>query len=225
MIRPVTRIQIDAALRMHCRLEQWRLSDVALHALRDEMPGWNDETSLIKCVAINALYSTNVFAIIKMAKHVTTVFKTAQHLSTDELVAQVALLDLNDGKRPRHHVSFASKLCHFFVDEERFPIYDKAACDTLRSHLDDDYCLDGSKLYPAFRENLRRLKDASNIVATVSEMDRYLWIVGIYMKWQGERSKSKPMVNAELLRTFMHPTSEDKSDLDVLVPDFLKTGM
>jgi hypothetical protein len=119
------------------------------------------------------------------------------------LVARIALLDLKDGK-PRNRVSFASKLCHFFVDEERFPIYDKAACETLKCHLGDDYRLEGMP-YVAFQENLGRLKEASGINTNGRELDRYLWIVGMYMRWK--RSKSKPLVNAELLRTFQHPTS------------------
>ena len=215
-IQRVTGKQIDAALRIHGRLKQWRLSDVALNKLRDKMPGWSDEATLLKCVAINALYGTNILAIVKMAQHVTSAFEVIQNLSADELVARIALLDLKDGKPPRNHVSFASKLCHFFVDEERFPIYDKAACETLKCHLGDDYCLEGMP-YVAFQENLGRLKNASGINTNGRELDRYLWIVGMYMRWK--RSKSKPMVNAELLRTFRRPTSEDKSDLAILAPN------
>ena len=36
---------------------------------------------------------------------------------------------------PRRFVSFAAKFCHFFIDEERFPIYDEAARDAIRLHL------------------------------------------------------------------------------------------
>ena len=186
------------------------------------MPGWNEGTSLLKCVAIDTLYATNVFAIVKMAQHVTCVFETAKSLSADELVAQIALLDLGDGKRARQHISFASKLCHFFVDEACFPIYDKGACDALRFHLGDDYYHDGANLYSSFQENPRRLKNASGITTTGREMDRYLWLVGMYMKWK--RSKSKRMVNAALLRVFIRPASEDKADLAILVPRSLKSG-
>jgi hypothetical protein len=215
-VRPVTKMQVDAALRVHQRLKQWRLSDNTLNTLRDRMPGWDDETSLLKSVAVNSLYGTNVLAIVKMAQHVSSVFKTAKKPFPDELVAQIAFLDLKDGKSPRNHVSFASKLCHFFVDEERFPIYDTAACETLKRHLGRNYHREGER-YGAFRKNLRLLTDASDITANGRELDRYLWIVGMYWRWK--RSKLNPMVNAELLKTFRHPGAEDKRDFAILVPN------
>jgi hypothetical protein len=153
MTEPVTQQQICAALKLHGRLEQWRLSDSALQSLRDNMRGWEDEESLVKCVAINALYGTNVFAIVRMAKHVKSILKPLQGCCSDGLVEQVALLDFNDGSRPRQHVSFASKLCHFFVNDERYPIYDDAACKALRYHLGDGYCGDSAGRYTAFQEN------------------------------------------------------------------------
>jgi hypothetical protein len=217
-VRPVTKMQIDAALGMHRRLKQWRLSDEALNTLRDKMPGWDDEASLLKSVAVNSLYGTNVLAIIKMAQHVSSVFKTAKKPFSDTLVAKIAFLDLKDGKRPRNHVSFASKLCHFFVDEERFPIYDTAACETLKYHLGRNYQVEEEQ-YAAFRKNIQLLTDASNITANGRELDRYLWIAGMYSRWKRSKPKSKPMVNAELLKTFRLPEAEDKSDLAILIPN------
>ena len=131
---------------------------------------------------------------------------------------------MNDGNPPRRHVSFASKLCHFFLndeDDERYPIYDKAACDALRHHLGDAYCDDHQRPYSAFRENLEKLRAASsNIKPTGREMDRYLWIVGMYMryaKWQRAGTKGSPIVNTELLKAFkQRPTL---CDLDALLPE------
>jgi hypothetical protein len=220
MIKAVTRLQICAAIRMHRHLGQWRLSDSALHSLREKMPGWNDEESLVKCVAINALYGTNVFAIVRMAMHVRSILEPLQGCYLDGLVGQISLLDLNDGKRPRQHVSFASKLCHFFVNEEHYPIYDNAARDALRYHLGNDYCGDRSEPYKAFQENLRRLRAASSIVtATGREMDRYLWIVGMYMRydeWRRAGAKGRPIVNTELFQVFEQRPIPD--DLDTLLP-------
>jgi len=222
-IKPATSEQIDAACRIHDRLEQWRLSDSALHLLRHTMPGWNDEESLVKCVTINALYGTNVFAIVKMAKHVKSIFESLQCSTSDDLVEQIALLDLNDDTPPRRHVSFASKLCHFFVDEKRFPICDNAACETLRCHLGDEYLESGSDLYTAFQQNLSKLCTASNLTMTGREADRYLWIVGMYMryeKWSRQGAMARPIVNAELLRVFeQRPIVED---LDALLPECIQ---
>jgi hypothetical protein len=83
------------------------------------------------------------------------------------------------------------------------------------ANLGRNYCLEGEQ-YAAFRKNLRLLTDASDIAANGRELDRYLWIAGMYLRWK--RSKSKPLVNAELLKMFRLPTAEDKNDLAILIP-------
>lgn len=205
MIRPVTQKQIDAALRMHERLAQWSISDNALKCLRDKMPGWSAEESLLKCVAINALYGANVFAITRMAQHVTSALALPPG-SADSLVEHVALPHLSQGGTPRRHVSFASKLCHFFICAERYPIYDEAACKALRYHLDAAYCHDDRSPYSAFCRNLEALRTASHTIsATARQLDRYLWIVGLYMRylrWRKAGAKRAPIVNVELLTEF-----------------------
>lgn len=67
---PVSQKQIVAANLFHDRMELWRTANSALHRLRDNVPGWDAEASLLKCIAVNALYGTQVFAIARMAQHV-----------------------------------------------------------------------------------------------------------------------------------------------------------
>jgi hypothetical protein len=67
---PLTQMQIDAACRLHQRLDQWWLSDAALKRLRETLPGFDRESCLIKSVAIKALYGTQVLAIVRMAEYV-----------------------------------------------------------------------------------------------------------------------------------------------------------
>jgi hypothetical protein len=43
----------------------------------------------------------------------------------------------------------------------------------------------------------------------------------MYSRWKWSKSKSKPMVNAELLKTFRLPEAEDKSDLAIFDPERL----
>ena len=62
--------QIDAACRLHRRLKQWQLSDGALMRLREKVPGFDPEACLIKSVAVNSLYGTQVLAIVRMAEHI-----------------------------------------------------------------------------------------------------------------------------------------------------------
>jgi hypothetical protein len=57
---PLAQNQIHSANRLHQRLEQWRLSDAALHRLHEIMPSFDDEACLLKSLAINQLYGTQV---------------------------------------------------------------------------------------------------------------------------------------------------------------------
>lgn len=208
--------QIEAASQLHFKLEQWRLSDEALLELANIQPGWNSEASILKCVAINSLYSTQVYAILRMAQHVTKIFKFSDVEVDNNLVEKIADLE------GRKHVSFASKLCHFFVSDERFPIYDEAARDALRLHLGKHYERDNKAPYAAFRRNLSRLREKSGIGSLTGRMlDRYLWIVGMWLKYESlskrRDDKSLPM-NAELRRVFQSPNSEERVLLDIILP-------
>jgi hypothetical protein len=163
MVRPVTQKQIDAARTVHARLAQWSISDKTLKYLHDRMPGWSAEESLLKCVAINTLYGANVFAITRMAQHVTSALALPQG-SIDGLVEHISSPHLSQGGTSRRHISFASKLCHFFIDAERYPIYDNAACEGLRYHLNSAYCHDDRSPYSAFCRNLEALRTASDTI-------------------------------------------------------------
>jgi hypothetical protein len=88
--------QIDAACRLHQRLGQWWLSDAALKRLRETLPEFDRESCLIKSVAINALYGTQVLAIIRMVEHVETILReTDIGTAKIDLVERLASLPTN----------------------------------------------------------------------------------------------------------------------------------
>jgi hypothetical protein len=62
--------QIQVAAELHDTLEQWRLSDNALRRLHRALPDFDEEACLLKSIAVNQLYGTQVLAIIPMAKNV-----------------------------------------------------------------------------------------------------------------------------------------------------------
>ena len=127
---PLDQKQIDAADRLRQNhLRQWQLSDAALLRMREKLPDFEPETCLLKSVAVNAIYGTNVLAIVRVANYVANVFGRHDHSQAGaELVREIANVPTGKGQPSRIHTSFASKFCHFFVDSERFPIYDNAAC-------------------------------------------------------------------------------------------------
>jgi hypothetical protein len=219
---PLKQKQIDLAVELHQTLDQWRLSDKSLARLRKALPGFDEEACLLKSIAINQLYGTQVLAIIPMAKHVQ--FALSQPGATEkgtELVDQIAALTLY-GKM-HQCTSFAAKFCHFFVDENGFPIYDEAAKQAIRLHLGGQYSRDSSKRYATFCENFGRLRAAIGFRGPPRAMDRYLWIVGMYMKWKKERLRPTPQIGVEIRGLFENPSNKQKVLLRKLLPNCIRT--
>ena len=65
---PLYKRQIDAAGKLRQNLQQWQKSDAALVALHKKFPGFTPEACLLKSVAVNAIYGTNVLAIVRVAR-------------------------------------------------------------------------------------------------------------------------------------------------------------
>jgi hypothetical protein len=218
---PLIRTQIDAACRLHQRLGQWRLSDLALRRLHEQLPGFDNESCLLKCIAINVLYGTQVFAIIPLSQHVQSVLLNTDLITREmKLVDRIALFK-HDGKY-RRVTSFAAKFCHFFIDEERFPIYDEAARETIKFHIRDQYLTDLKQPYAAFCQNLQTLQDGLEFKGRQRDIDRYLWLVGMYMRWTKAPEKNEAPINAELRRLFNNPSAEERAELNAILPASLK---
>jgi hypothetical protein len=66
-----------------------------------------------------------------------------------------------------------------------------------------------------FFENLQRLRKSADIRGKDREIDHYLWIVGMYMRWK----KPNAQVNAELRRFFSEPSSVEKAELNEVLPE------
>ncbi len=212
---PLSRKHITAANHLHQRLEQWRLSDMALHRLQQSIPGFDPEACLLKSLAVNQLYGTNVLAIIPMSRHVYCVLLSLDLASQGiELVDKIGAFTHLGVETMR--TSFAAKFCHFFIDEERFPIYDEAARLAMKLHLGRRYVNDTT--YATFCINLRLLRAAAGLQENTRAIDRYLWIVGSYMRWKKNRQ-----INAELRGVIERPSPEEKRELDELLPARLRT--
>lgn len=207
-LTPIRAEQIAAASRFHSRRDGWKRSDRALRQLKEAFPGWDESSSLLKCVAINAFYATQVLAIREMARHVETVMK--QSLDPRARVTRLSELTLNSKRR--HFVAFASKLCHVFLNDNSFPIYDSIARKVLKLHLGNAYLENKADNYVAFCQNIDHLRAASGIASSYLEIDRYLWIRGQCDNWNASRP-----VNAELRSVFENPEPDDRADLEKIV--------
>ncbi len=221
---PLTQTHVDAACKLHESLKQWKLSDAALIRLREAVPGFDAEACLLKSVAVNALYGTQVLAIVRMADHIRrTMAQTSIDSAGPELVKEIAALPASEGETQRRSVSFAAKFCHFFVHEERFPIYDEAARNAIKLHLGPGaVAAEGSNPYQAYCQNLELLRSEAGLNGPGRHLDRYLWIVGMYMKWLTLRHKPKQQMNVELRKLFRKPDQESTAQLDALLPSVIE---
>jgi len=72
---PLSRLQIHAANNLQAMLAEDAPADKALYALKERFPGFDANSVLLKVAAVNQLYSTNVWAIGRMARHVVKVMR------------------------------------------------------------------------------------------------------------------------------------------------------
>lgn len=221
---PLSGREVAAALRLHRSITQFRIPDAALILLREALPGFGAEACLLKSVAINTLYATQVYAITRMAQQLhVALLKINTKTVGPKLVEKIASLPAGKRGKARKFVSFAAKFCHIYVDERRFPIYDEAARNVIELHLGKRGCVrDSAHPYLAFCENLKRLRVATGLKVQGRELDHYLWITGMYMRWLKERNSKNPRVNADLLRVFKQPTPDQARELDALLPPNLE---
>ncbi len=205
---PLGTAQIAAAGALRASLRQWQTTDQALSKLREVLPGFGPTETLLKVVAINGLYGTNVLALTRAARHVQKVLASVDLTrSGPALVESLAEIPTTPHGRPRRHISFASKFAHFFCDPERFPIYDAYAERMVTLHLGPAATRNPARPYEAFTTNVDTLKRQYRLTHSFRELDGYLWIAGLYRAYlQGDRR-----LNAELLRVFEKPTDQQRA--------------
>lgn len=212
--RPISQSQIDAANRLHRYLPTWAATEKGFERLRNDLPAFDLPAVLMKSAAVNDLYSTRVYRIWRMALHITQVISELP----DDPVGAVLTIGRLPGGGGQTHRSFASKFCHFFIDPDRFPIYDSYCEQMVRHHLGKTEAMSNScEPYRAFKANIDRLRKLSRIDASYRELDRYLWLVGQYRDWleNGEDAQ----INTELRELFEDPCPEAADALGVLVSD------
>lgn len=212
----ITEEQIKAATQIHDDwLENWKLADDALDTLKERCPSNKDETDvIIKVITLNQLYFTRLQyaihnAIPEMTHNIVRVFRNPVSPDKINLVGQIA--NLSPQAKPR--VSFASKYCHFFVDEE-IPIYDKYALRAVRLHLEEGELKskDDTPSYANYCSDLTTLRKKSNLDCSTRQLDRYLWLAGL---WQRYHDDGKTDFNREVCDFFV--LHEVKSSVDKLV--------
>ena len=164
-------------------LENYVLQENALDKLFFKVYPKNTDIDdvLIKCSSLNDFYSTNIFSIFSVAKHILNLNIDKRLKAGDAtLVDEIAHLKING--KDKFFYSFATKYCsHHFPKE--FPIYDYYVEKCLLYFKKKDkfakFKTSDLKNYVFFKEILTKFQKYYNIEEyDLKDVDRYLWLLG-----------------------------------------------
>lgn len=136
---------------------------------------------LIKASSLNDFYSTNIFSIFTVAKHILSLGIDKKLQEGDaSLVEDIA--DITISGKKRRFYSFASKYCSHH-NPTQFPIYDSYVDRVLRHFRDVDGFMSFEdkelKNYPQFIGILNGFQRFYNLEdINKKDLDRYLWQLG-----------------------------------------------
>lgn len=175
--------EVDRYLKKWDSLENYVLQEDSLNKLFFKTYPKNDDINdiLIKASSLNDFYSTNIFSIFPVAKHILKLdIDTRLENGDTTLVNDIAKLKINGVEK--NFYSFATKYCsHHFP--EVFPIYDSFVEKCLMYFYKKDkfynFKKEDLKDYTKFKNILIYFKKYYNIDNyNLKDIDRYLWQLG-----------------------------------------------
>lgn len=175
--------EVNKYLRLWDTLENYVLQEEALDKLFFQTYPQNEDISeiLIKASALNDFYSTNIFSIFPVAKHI-HILKIDRRLKAKDpsLVNDIALVDMN-GKF-KNFYSFASKYCSHH-DPINYPIYDIYVEKVLMALNKRDkfskFNKKDLKDYKRFKEIIMDFRKYYGLDEfNLKQIDRYIWQLG-----------------------------------------------
>lgn len=194
--------EVEKYLKLWDSLENYRLQEDALNSLFFDIYPNNDDINgiLLKCSTLNDFYSTNIFSIFPVAKHILKLNIDNRLKKHDtSLVDDIANVKIGD--KDKYFYSFATKYCsHHFPCE--YPIYDYYVERVLIYFKKKDnfynFRLNDLKKYDKFKKILISFKKYYGIDNySLKDIDRYLWQLGKeffpkkYKKTYNEKEKIK----------------------------------
>ena len=173
--------QVEQYLERWDSLEEYRLQEDALDKLFFELCPENKVISdvLLKVSALNDFYSTHIFKVFPMAKHIVA-------LDIDERLkaGDVSLVgDIQKGSSTnRNYYSFATKYCSHHQPLD-YPMYDSYVQTVMRYYArrDEFFIFSDSDLknYERFKIILLAFRSFYGLEAyNLKEIDKYIWLLG-----------------------------------------------
>ena len=171
--------EVEKYLDLWNTLENYSLQEAALDKLFFTMAPNNTriEDILLKVSTLNDFYSTNIFSVFPVAKHILSL-----NIDTRLKQGDPTLVDAIKTVDGRNHYSFATKYCSHHNPLE-YPIYDSHVDKVLRYFRDKDgFCAfesDDLKQYDKFKQIVLAFRTYYELEQyTLKEIDQYLWQLG-----------------------------------------------
>lgn len=178
-----SRKQVNIYLDQWDSLEDYHLQENALNRLFFELCPTNDNISdvLLKVSTLNDFYSTNIFKVFPVAKHILSL-KIDSRLKRGDvtLVEDIKTVVISD--KQINFYSFATKYCSHHMPLD-YPIYDSYVDEVLRYYRKRDgfaaFRNDDLKNYARFKSILEQFRRYYHLDCyNLKELDKYLWQLG-----------------------------------------------
>lgn len=175
--------QVESYLRAWDELENYHLQEDALYKLFFTLCPENTEMSdvLLKVAALNDFYSTNIFSVYPVAKHILALdIDSKLNVGDVSLVSDIQKVTINGVEK--NFYSFATKYCSHHKPLD-YPIYDSYVEKMLCYFRDRDkfasFKTPDLKDYAKFKDILIEFSyfyglDKYNL----KEIDKYMWQLG-----------------------------------------------
>lgn len=175
--------QVEHYLRTWDELENYHLQEDALDKLFSTLCPENKELTdiLLKVAALNDFYSTNIFSVYPVAKHILSLNIDDRLKSGDvSLVSDIQKVTINEVEK--NFYSFATKYCSHHQPRD-YPIYDsyvdKVLCHFRNRHKFTSFKNPELKDYKRFKGILIDFRSFYGLEKyNLKEIDRYMWQLG-----------------------------------------------
>jgi len=150
------------------------------------------EDILLKSAALNDFYSTNIFSVFPVAKHILEL-KIEARLAKGDVSLVDELQNVNIQGKNHKFYSFASKYCSHHNPKD-FPIYDNYVAKVLRHFRDVNKFIKRKdlKTYKNFVETLDCFTKYYGLEGfSRKEIDRYLWLLGKHYFLKSNNKKAE----------------------------------
>lgn len=180
--KPTTK-EVNKYLRLWDTLENYVLQEDALDKLFFNTYPFNEDISeiLVKAAALNDFYSTNIFSIFPVAKHIHNLkIDTRLKVKDPSLVNDIAQVDMNG--KIKNFYSFATKYCSHH-DPINYPIYDIYVEKVLMALNKRDkfskFNKKDLKDYKRFKEIIIEFRKYYGLDEfNLKQIDKYIWQLG-----------------------------------------------